>query len=82
MSGRLTVEQVGRSYVVSLQFLSEDPAKAASIANTMAEEYLASQVQEKYAAAERATKWLSEKIDELRGASARGRSQDRRVSEQ
>ena len=66
VSGRLTVEQVGRSYVVSLQFLSEDPAKAASIANAMAEEYLASQVQEKYAAAERATKWLSEKIDELR----------------
>ena len=66
VSGRLTVEQVGRSYVVSLQFLSEDPAKAASIANAMAEEYLASQVQEKYAAAERATKWLSEKINELR----------------
>jgi exopolysaccharide transport family protein len=67
VNGRLTVEQVGRSYVVSLQFLSEDPAKAASIANAMAEEYLASQVQEKYAAAERATKWLSEKINELRG---------------
>jgi polysaccharide biosynthesis transport protein len=67
VSGRLTVEQVGRSYVVSLQFLSEDPAKAARITNAMAEEYLASQVQEKYAAAERATKWLSEKINELRG---------------
>jgi capsular exopolysaccharide synthesis family protein len=66
VSGRRTVEQVGRSYVVSLQFLSEDPAKAARIANAMAEEYLASQVQEKYAAAERATNWLSEKIDELR----------------
>jgi exopolysaccharide transport family protein len=64
---RLTVEQVGRSYVISLQFLSEDPAKAARIANAMAEEYLASQVQEKYAAADRATKWLSEKIEELRG---------------
>ena len=53
VGGRLTVEQVGRSYVISLQFLSEDPAKAASIANTMAEEYLASQVEAKYAAAER-----------------------------
>jgi polysaccharide biosynthesis transport protein len=67
VGNRLTVEQVGRSYVISLQFLSEDPAKAARIANAMAEEYLASQVQEKYAAADRATKWLSEKIEELRG---------------
>jgi polysaccharide biosynthesis transport protein len=67
VGSRLTVEQVGRSYVISLQFMSEDPAKAASITNTMAEEYLASQVEAKYAAAERATVWLSKKIDELRG---------------
>ena len=67
LGARLTVEQVGRSYVISLQFLSEDPAKAASIANTMVEEYLASQLEAKYAAAERATHWLSDKINELRG---------------
>src|SRR5690606_18672904 len=66
VSGRLTAEQVGRSYVISLTFLSEDPAKAARIANVMAEEYLASQVEAKYAAAERATQFLSEKINELR----------------
>ena len=50
VAGRLTVEQVGRSYVIALQFLSEDPAKAATIANAMTEEYLASQVEAKYAA--------------------------------
>ena len=66
VAGRLTVEQVGRSYVIALQFLSEDPAKAATIANAMTEEYLASQVEAKYAAAQRATDWLSEKIDQLR----------------
>src|SRR5690606_36867376 len=66
VSGRLSAEQVGCSYVISLTVLSEDPAKAARIANVMAEEYLASQVEAKYAAAERATKWLSEKINELR----------------
>ena len=64
---RLNVEQIGRSYVISLSFLSEHPAKAASIANAMADEYLVSQVEAKYAAAERATTWLSEKISELRG---------------
>ena len=66
VAGRLTVEQVGRSYVIALRFLSEDPAKAARIANAMAEEYLSSQVEAKYAAAERATEWLSGKINELR----------------
>ena len=67
LGGRLTVEQVGRSYVVALSFLSEDPNKAARIVNAMADEYLVSQVEAKYAAAERAMEWLSERINELRG---------------
>lgn len=67
VQGGLTVSQVGRSFVISLSFLSEDPIKAARIANGFAEEYLASQVEAKYAAADRATEWLSERINELRG---------------
>ena len=63
---QLTVAQVGRSYVISLTFLSEDPVKAARIANGMVDEYLASQVEAKYAAADRATDWLKQRIDELR----------------
>ena len=66
VAGQLTVAQVGRSYVISLAFLSKDPVKAARIANGMAEEYLASQVQTKYAAADRATDWLRQRIEELR----------------
>ncbi|HEX5077737.1 MAG TPA: polysaccharide biosynthesis tyrosine autokinase, partial [Geminicoccaceae bacterium] len=64
---RLLVEQVGGSYVISLSFMSEDPAKATSIANAMADEYLSSQVEAKFAAAKRATDWLAERIKELRG---------------
>ena len=67
VADRLTVEQIGRSYVISIGVLSEDPVKAAQIANTMAEEYLVSQVEAKFAAADRATEWLGERIDELRG---------------
>src|SRR5918996_2776834 len=67
VAGRLTAEQVGNSYVISLGVLTEDPVKAAQIANTMAEDYLVSQVEAKYAAADRATEWLSERINELRG---------------
>ena len=58
---------MGRSYVIALSFLSEDPAKAARIANHMADTYLATQVEAKYDAAQRATEWLSKRIDELRG---------------
>jgi capsular exopolysaccharide synthesis family protein len=67
LGGRLTIEQVGRSYVISLGVLSEDPIKAAQIANTLVENYLVSQVEAKHAAADRAIDWLSERIDELRG---------------
>ena len=67
VASRLTVDQVRRSYVLSLRFLSEDPMKATRIANAMADEYLVSQVEAKYAAADRATQWLSERINELRG---------------
>jgi polysaccharide biosynthesis transport protein len=67
LGGRVDIAQVGRSYVISLSFLSEDAAKAARIANTMAEEYLVAQVEAKYDAAQRATDWLSRRIEELRG---------------
>lgn len=67
VADRVEILQVGRSYVISITFLSEDPVKAAEIANAMAEEYLATQVEAKYAAAQRATEWLSKRIEELRG---------------
>jgi succinoglycan biosynthesis transport protein ExoP len=67
VSSRLEVEQVGRSYVMALSFVSKDPVKAALIANTFAEEYLVSQVEAKYQASQRATEWLSRRIEELRG---------------
>jgi exopolysaccharide transport family protein len=64
---RLEVEQRGRSYIIALRFLSKDPIKAAHIANAMANDYLVSQVEAKYAAADRAIQWLSERINQLRG---------------
>jgi succinoglycan biosynthesis transport protein ExoP len=64
---RLLIEQVGGSYVIALSFMSENAAKAAMIANAMADEYLVSQVEAKFQAAERATDWLGKRIQELRG---------------
>ncbi len=67
LSGRLEVEQVAGSYIIGLGVLAEEPAKAAMIANAMADEYLVSQVEAKFQAAERATQWLAKRIKELRG---------------
>jgi polysaccharide biosynthesis transport protein len=66
-AGRVVIEQVGGSYVIALSFMAEQPAKAAMIANAMADEYLVSQVEAKFQAAERATDWLGKRIQELRG---------------
>ena len=65
--GRVTAEQVGRSYVISLAFTSEEPLKSTQIVNAMADEYLVTQVEAKYQAAQRATEWLGKRIEELRG---------------
>jgi polysaccharide biosynthesis transport protein len=67
LSGRVAVTQEGRSYVLSLKVTSEDPAKASRLANAIAEEYLVTQVETKYEAAQRAIQWLSARIQELRG---------------
>jgi polysaccharide biosynthesis transport protein len=65
--GHVVIATVGGSYIISLSVLAGEPVKAATIANTMAEEYLVSQVETKYQAAERAIDWLSGRIKELRG---------------
>lgn len=62
----LTVANDGRSFVLSIGFSSENPRKAALIANTFAEEYLASQVRLKQEALQRAQDWLNERIVALR----------------
>ncbi|WP_247886864.1 polysaccharide biosynthesis tyrosine autokinase [Azospirillum sp. SYSU D00513] len=62
----LAVRPQGRSYVIAINFDSEDPRKAALVANTIAELYLVDQLDEKFKATQRATAWLEERISELR----------------
>jgi uncharacterized protein involved in exopolysaccharide biosynthesis len=61
----VVVRQVGLSYVLQVDVTSEDPARAALIANTIAEEYLNQQVEDKLAASRRATDWLRDRVTEL-----------------
>ena len=65
-SRRLDVEAAGRnSRVIAIAFTSESPQVAAQVANTIAETYIALQVETKLAATDRAARWLSERLGEL-----------------
>lgn len=63
---RILVEPVGRSVVVAVSVPSSDPAKAARMADAMAELYVESTVQRKAAGNERANAALAERIAQLR----------------
>lgn len=71
---RLKVMQEGRSFVIGVQFTSVDPAKAARIANSVAELYVKDQLDAKLASTTEAAGWLGERLKGLR--------EDVRLSEQ
>jgi succinoglycan biosynthesis transport protein ExoP len=63
---QLNVKRVDKTFVITVDFLSRDPDKAARIANAIADAYLLDQLDSKYEAARRASGWLQERITELR----------------
>lgn len=65
-SRMLKVLRVGRSYVTEVSFTSLDPDKAANIANEIADAYIQDQLGAKLAGAERAGRWMQQRIVELR----------------
>jgi exopolysaccharide transport family protein len=62
---RLNVRRSGLTYVIDVDFESESPAKAATIANEFANLYLTQQLQDKYDATSAATTWLNQRLAEL-----------------
>ncbi|MFK8251437.1 GumC family protein [Ancylobacter terrae] len=62
----LNVFPLEKSRVISIDFTSSDPRLAATIANTIAEDYLKLQQMAKADATRQATQWLSTEIDNLR----------------
>lgn len=64
---RLTIRRVGLTYVMNVSFASEDPAKAARIANAYVERYLLEQLETKFDATRQANEWLNVRLGELRG---------------
>ena len=63
----LSVERVGLTYIIDVNFESEVPSKAATIANKFAQLYLMEQLEAKFDATQQATTWLNSRLGELRG---------------
>jgi exopolysaccharide transport family protein len=64
--GHLSVQRLGVTYVININFTSATPAKAATIANKFADAYLLSQLQARFEATQQATRWLNGQLDQLR----------------
>lgn len=63
---RTTIERVDNTYIIGISFDSPDPAKAARIANAIADAYLLDQLEAKFDATKQANEWLSSRLDDLR----------------
>jgi capsular exopolysaccharide synthesis family protein len=62
----LDVRRVGISYAINISFTSPSPQLAATIANATAEAYIKEVIAAKARAANQGSRWLEQRIDELR----------------
>jgi polysaccharide biosynthesis transport protein len=62
----LSVAQIGRSYIADIRFTASEPAKAARIANAVAESYIDDQLDALTSGASRAGSWIEQRLEELR----------------
>jgi succinoglycan biosynthesis transport protein ExoP len=75
---RLKVKRDALTYLIDISFQSTDSAKAAKIANTIAEDYQKHTLAEKYLAASRTSDWLQGQLTDIR---KRALEADRAVQE-
>lgn len=66
IGGAIKVNRRGLTYVIEISAESTDPARAQLIANTYADVYIESQVNQRVDTAQRANTWLSRRLAELR----------------
>lgn len=67
---RLAIGREGQSRVISVAVSTRDPIRAAEIANTMCELYLVDHLETKLEQRRQVTRWLEERLGELRYAAA------------
>jgi polysaccharide biosynthesis transport protein len=59
---RLTIDPISRSRLVAVKFDSHNPELAAQVANTLAADYIEQGLDERWAAAQKASDWLSRQL--------------------
>ena len=66
LQSALAVTRVQRSYVIAIAVTSQDPAKAALLANAVADTYVIDKLDARYDAAKTASNWLAQRMEEMR----------------
>jgi capsular exopolysaccharide synthesis family protein len=66
LRGALEVSRVRLTYVIAIAVTSQDPAKAALLANAIAGAYVLDQLDARYEAAKTASNWLAQRMEEMR----------------
>nr|WP_246329355.1 AAA family ATPase [Chthonobacter rhizosphaerae] len=66
LSGGFMAHRLGRSAAIEFTFTANNPADSALISNTIAEVFIASQLDTRYEARQRAGDWLKGRLEELR----------------
>jgi succinoglycan biosynthesis transport protein ExoP len=70
LNNGLFIKRLGASYMMQIDFRSENKEQAAKIANTMIDAYIFDQLNAKYQANRRASDWLQERLQALREQAA------------
>lgn len=65
-SRRLFVDRVDETFVLGIGFTSENPQRAADVANAVANAYLEEKLDARYESVRRASAWLEQRLSELR----------------
>lgn len=68
---KLSAKRVGLTYIVDITFESTDPERAAQILNTVAETYIAAQMDSKFKSALGSEKWVQDRLNELSAQASR-----------
>ena len=63
---KLEIEPIRNSHLVNLSFLAHDPALAARVVNTLAEQYIKHNLKLKYEASMDASQWLNQNVGDLK----------------
>lgn len=66
LKGAVTATRFGLGYILAISVTSVDPARAARLANAVADAYVVEKLDARFEAAKRASAWLSDRLVELR----------------